>query len=504
MELRPYQEEALSLIKAGFNPPNGFKRQLVVMPTAAGKTILFSKLAEYVAPKRTLILAHREELLEQAKEKLRASTGIDADIEAATRRASLEATVVIASVQSMMREDRLARWPRDHFKLIVTDEAHHVVSPSWQKVLAHFPTFTLGVTATPDRGDKRRINDFFEAVAYETTLIDLIKAGFLARIRVKTIPIRIEMGGVRVVAGDYSADDIGAAIEPHLGEIAKIMARDYSHRRSLAFLPLIATSQSFVEACREEGLRAEHVDGTSSTAHRQGVLERLTSGETQLVSNAMLFTEGIDCPPIDCILPLRPTKIRSLYAQQIGRSTRLHPGKENALILDFLWLTKAHNVIRAADIVARDEEEAQHLGDGDLVEAIEEERVNHLAAILEANKLRKGEEYDLIEFATSIGDIEVADFEPTMHWHEDPVSPGQFNILEKWGLNPHCVKTKGHASQIIDSLIRRSQNNLATYKQVRFLIKQGVEGSHMLSFEEAGRMIQSYVDRWKDKKHASR
>jgi superfamily II DNA or RNA helicase len=215
MDLRPYQEDALAAIKAGFNPPNNFRRQLAVMPTASGKTILFSKLAEYVARRnqRTLILAHREELLEQAKEKLRACTGIEASIEAADRRASLEAPVVIASIQSMTREERLARWPETHFKLVVADEAHHAISPSWQKVLTHFGAYTLGVTATPDRGDKRLLADYFESIAYETTLIDLIKEGYLARIRVKTIPVRINMDGVKVVAGDYSADDIGAAIE---------------------------------------------------------------------------------------------------------------------------------------------------------------------------------------------------------------------------------------------------------------------------------------------------
>jgi hypothetical protein len=156
-------------------------------------------------------------------------------------------------------------------------------------------------------------------------------------------------------------------------------------------------------------------------------------------------------------------------------------------------------VIRAADLVARDEREARGMGDGDLVEEIEEERNNHLAEIFEANAQRKSEEYDLIEFATTIGDIEIADFEPTMHWHEDPITSGQFNLLEKWGINPRCAKSKGHASLIIDTLIKRSKNNLATYKQVKFLRNQGVDGCHMLSFIEAGRMIQSYIDRWKNK-----
>src|SRR4029077_11930046 len=505
MQLRPYQVDALTAVKAGFNPPNNHRRQLVVMPTASGKTVLFSKLAEYVAPKRTLILAHREELLDQAKEKLRASTGIEADIEAADRHADTDATVVIGSVASMMQDKRLERWDPDHFKLVVCDEAHHSISPSWQKVLNYFiKSYQLGVTATPDRGDKKALSAWYQNIPYECTLIDLIGQGYLCRIRAKTIPLQIDLGAVRVMAGDYSADDVGEALEPHLVEIAREVAGNYHDRKSLAFLPLIKTSKAFVEACKAHGLRAEHVDGTDTTETRQGVLARLASGETQLVSNAMLFTEGVDCPPVDCVIPLRPTKIRSLFAQQIGRGTRIHPGKEHLLILDFLWLTKAHNVIRAGDLVALDEQEAAQLNrrlrnGEDIVDEMEIVRNDHLLAVLHRNREKKGEEYDLVEFATAIGNIEVADFEPTMHWHSDPMSQPQASLIAKWGIDPRGVKNKGHASQIIDCMMKRRDNGLATYKQVRLLQRQGIVGCHLLSFDQASNMIEAYMDRWSRK-----
>ena len=222
-----------------------------------------------------------------------------------------DATVVIASIQSMMRDERLERWPNDHFKLIVCDEAHHCISPSWQKVLQRFQAFVLGVTATPDRGDKRLLNDYFQSRRLRDDP-DRADRSRLPRPDPGQDDSRQDRhgGSRRSWPGITPRMMLAAAIAPHLGEIARIMAKDYHGRKSLAFLPLIATSQAFVEACREAGLRAEHVDGTDTTDTRQGALARLASGETQLISNAMLFTEGIDCPPVDCIVPLRPTKIR--------------------------------------------------------------------------------------------------------------------------------------------------------------------------------------------------
>jgi superfamily II DNA or RNA helicase len=361
--------------------------------------------------------------------------------------------------------------------------------------------YQLGVTATPDRGDKRTLSAWFENIPFECTLIDLIEQGYLSRIRARTIPLQIDLSAVKVVAGDYSADDVGDALAPHLAQIAREITANYHGRKTLAFLPLIKTSKKFVEWCKSYGLRAEHVDGTDGTEHRQGVLARLASGETQLVSNAMLFTEGVDCPPVDCIIPLRPTKIRSLFAQQVGRGTRIHPGKDHLLILDFLWLTKAHNLIRAGDLVARDEEEAEQLNrrirnGEDIMDEMEVVRGDHLLAVLNRNREKKGEEYDLIEFATSIGNIEVADFEPTMHWHSDPMSEAQKALIEKWGVDVRGVKNKGHASQVIDAMVKRRDNGLATYKQVRLLQRQGVTGAHLLGFNEASNLIDAYMSRW--------
>ena len=190
--LRPYQREAIEATIKGFGE---FRRQLIVCPTGGGKTLLFAKIAEHYQPGRTLVLAHREELLEQARDKILGATGTVAEIEAAERTASLDAPVVVASVQTLTREHRRRRFAPDHFALIVVDEAHHAIAESYQRVLGYFEDArVLGVTATPDRGDKRPLGDYFENVAHETTLVDLISDGYLCRVRVKTIPIRDQLG----------------------------------------------------------------------------------------------------------------------------------------------------------------------------------------------------------------------------------------------------------------------------------------------------------------------
>ena len=153
MGLRAYQMKARQDIHDGFA---NFDRQLGVLPTGSGKTVLFSRLAHDYQPRRTLIIAHREELITQAVDKLRSSTGLEAQVEMGDDRASLEAPVVVASIQTLMREPRRNRWPRDHFGLVVVDEAHHALAESYLNTLGHFHDHAkvLGVTATPDRGDK--------------------------------------------------------------------------------------------------------------------------------------------------------------------------------------------------------------------------------------------------------------------------------------------------------------------------------------------------------------
>ena len=499
MNLRAYQHKALSEIDQGFGE---FDRQLGILPTGGGKTILFSKLAATRQPARTLILAHREELITQAVDKLHTSTGIEAQVEMGEDRASLDAPVVVASVQTLMREKRRERWPRDHFGLVVVDEAHHTLADSYLSTLGHFHDHAkvLGVTATPDRGDKKNLGRYYENVACEVTLLDLIQQGWLSPIRVKTVPLEVDLRGVRSSHGDYSADDLGHALEPYLERIADVLV-EHRHRKTIVFLPLIKVSQRFAELCRERGLAAEHVDGQST--ERAATLDRFRRDETRILCNAMLLTEGYDEPSIDCVVCLRPTKVRALYSQIIGRGTRMWAGKDHLLVLDFLWQSEEHSLIKPAHLIAEDEEDAQALTDmlgdeGDLEEAreaVNAERTRSLAERLEANRQRRSSVLDPLELAVTLNDAHLAEFAPTMRWHADAPSSKQLDVLACFGIDTSGIHTKGHASLLLDRLIMRRQIGLATPKQVRVLRRYGHPHPETATFEEAGAFLDARFSR---------
>jgi superfamily II DNA or RNA helicase len=454
-------------------------------------------------PHRTLILAHRDELLRQAQDKLLHSTGLLADIEKAHEKASLDAPVVVGSVQTLMREKRLQRWPRDHFKLVVCDEAHHVLADSYQNVLRHFDGHArvLGVTATPDRGDKRSLGEYFEDIAYEVGLHELIEDKFLSPIKVRTLPLRIDLNGVRTTAGDYNDADLGSTLEPYLGAIVKELVAAVGRRKTLVFLPLIRTSMEFVRLCREAGLSAEHVDGNSPD--RKDILRRFACGEIQVLSNSMLLTEGFDEPSVECVVCLRPTKVRALYSQIIGRGTRICPGKEDLLVLDFLWMTEKHALVRPAHLVAPSEEiarqmteisedEAQWDMESDLLELAtdaKETREQALAEALQANSKRQGRLIDPIQFALSLHEIDLADWEPTMRWHADAPSDKQLELLGRLGFNPDAILSKGYASALLDKIMARRDLRLATPKQVRWLERTGHPSPETATFEEASEWL---------------
>jgi superfamily II DNA or RNA helicase len=483
VNLRPYQQEAKDKVLEGFKTHT---KQLVVLPTGAGKTILFAKIAEHYQPGRVLILAHREELVDQAIHKLRQATGIFAQKEKAKHKASLHAQVVVASVQTMER--RLAKWPANHFSLVVGDEAHHAISPQWQRCLKHFDphAHVLGVTATPNRTDKINLGKYFQSIAVEVFLLDLIHLGYLAEIKVKSIPLTIDIRGVKSRAGDFASEGLGDALEPYLASIAAAVANEAAFRKCLAFLPLIATSKKFVEACKAEGLRACHVDGES--VDRREIREAFASGEYDVVSNAMLWTEGFDEPTVDCIILLRPTKSAALYSQIVGRGTRISPGKENLLLLDFLWLHEKHNLIHPAHLIAGDDDELAEAMQAKMEDAAggsyttqpildleglmtvtQAAREAKLQKDLKESAKKKARVVDAMEFCVSLGSAATAEFEPVNPWEFARPSQAQIDKLTRAGVDVDTVKTTGHASKIIDLILTRQHLGLATPRQVKYL-----------------------------------
>ena len=488
--LRGYQLAAAESIMSGFGE---FRRQLVVMPTGSGKTVLFAEAASQFQPGRTLVLAHREELIGQAVDKIAKFTGLKAEVEMGQRKASLDAPIVVASVQTLQRQVRRDRWPKHHFSLVVVDEAHHVLAASYLRVLNHFDAHSsvLGVTATPDRADKRQLAEYFENIAYEIGLLDLVKQGWLSPIRVRTLPLGLDLRGVRTVAGDYNAEDLGDIIAPQLSKIVEVLAREYRHRKTIVFLPLISLSQTFTRLCQAVGLKTWHVDGTSK--NRAQILSEFSAARSGIISNAMLLTEGYDEPSIDCVLCLRPTRIRSLYCQIVGRGTRVYPNKDHLLLLDFLWLSDEHSLIKPAHLVAKDEKEAEELtlmlAENEELEGacedVSEARTRKLSERLNNNRVRRSRFFDPLEYAVSLGDLELGEFEPTMPWHGDPATPRQLQVLGRFGFDASQVTCKGHAAAILDRVFMRGQLKLATPKQLRWLSKLGHPEPQIATFEEA-------------------
>ena len=357
MELRPYQKDAETAILREWKEHD---RTLLVLPTGCGKTIVFADVAKKRAEQgNVLILAHREELLAQAADKIMRSCGMFVSVEKAEK-SCLDSVlpITVGSVQTLGTERRLSRFRKDHFRTVIVDEAHHSLADTYKRVLEHFDQAkVLGVTATPDRSDMRTLGSYYESLAYEYTLPEAIRDGYLCPIRAKTIPLALDMSKVKVQAGDYSVSDIGNALEPYLESIADRMAEECKGRHTVVFLPLVSIAQEFRDMLNARGLRACEVNGNS--ADREQVLTDFQSGRYDVICNAMLLTEGWDCPVVDTIVVLRPTKVRSLYSQMVGRGTRLHPGKDHLLLLDFLWMTGKHKLVKPADIVCKKEEIAK-------------------------------------------------------------------------------------------------------------------------------------------------
>lgn len=504
MELRPYQETARQKVQEEWE--EGKKRTLLVLPTGTGKTIVFSKIIEDRIKKgeRVLVIAHRGELLEQASDKLYKSTGLKTATEKAGQ-TSLGSfyRVVVGSVQTLQREKRLNQFPPEYFDTIVIDEAHHAISDGYQRVLQHFEDANvLGVTATPDRGDMRNLGSYFESLAYEYSLPEAIKSGYLSPIKALTIPLKLDLSNVKQQAGDFSTKDLGTALDPYLEQIAEEMKKQCFNRKTVVFLPLVKTSQKFRDILNKHGFKAAEVNGES--ADREQILKDYEEGKYNVLCNSMLLTEGWDCPSVDCVIVLRPTKVRALYSQMVGRGTRLAPGKKELLLLDFLWHTERHELCHPANLIATDEAVAKKMTENieelgapiDLEQAEQQakedvalEREESLTKQLSEMKRRKRKLVDPLQFEMSIQASDLTDYVPSFGWQMSPPTDKQVKALEKWGIFPDEIENAGKAEMLINRLVKRRDAGLSTPKQIRFLENRGFQHVGTWQFEAATKLI---------------
>lgn len=526
--LRPYQHAALRNVAAAWQD---HARTMLVCATGTGKTTIFAEVLRRrrdAGRGRALVLAHRLELITQAVERIR-MIGLGVHVERADELApldpsgSLEPTdVVVATVQTM-RGRRLARWRREAFGTIIIDEAHRCTAASYRAILDHFPDAkVLGVTATPDRGDGVAVGNVIEHLAFEYGLRQAVEEGYLCPIRAISIDMpSVDISSVRTTSQahgrDLSAEDLAKAMngEKQLHELAGPIARESGERPTLVFVPSVEIAHELARVlCGYVGAgQAEALDGSSSSDARADVVGRYLRGETRIMVNCALFTEGFDAPPTACVAIARPTKSRALYAQMVGRGTRLAPGKTDCLILDLAPQNSEHKLVHPTDLLAgrelpddvlatmhapmTGEDVLKVCARGEAIaKAREEKRARDQARVIADVRYMRRERDPFDELGID-GECGVEG--------GPRATQSQMDGLERCGLRLPKIPSRGEASRILDEVAARRRRGLCTIKQMRQLASRGLRTD--LSFAEAGecmtalaandwRMSPEIAERW--------
>lgn len=525
VSLRPYQREAVNAIHAKLAE---HRSTLLVLPTGCGKTVTFGWLAREYADegKKTLVLAHRGELITQAVEKL-SHLGLVCEKEMAEHDAFCQPDchAVIATVQTLQRK-RLKRWPADHFDLIITDEAHHATAGSYQRVYEHFwKAKHVGVTATADRGDKINLGGVFESVAYEMLLWDAVHyvnpdSGqldpMLSRLTALQIDTKIDLRDIRTTAGDFNQADLEAAIKPYIEVLANEIKRAVESRSTIVFTPDVGSAQAMASALASLGLKADYVHG--GDPRRAEKIEAFQNRTTQVLCNCALLTEGFDAPHVSAVVLCRPTKSRALYCQMVGRGTRLAPGKDDCLIVDFSWLTRKHDLIKPADLVAPDrmDDRTRQILDDLLVSGDE---LDIMEAVKTAKEMKEKEDHEKeearrirlevrernfdcqrfkVEFVSCDEWLGVRPTSKPSKWVRT-ATDSQLEFMQKLKIDAPAGISVDHAKALISAALDRREKGLATLKQMRTvhkycpnLSREEIQG---LSFTEASTIIGEIAER---------
>lgn len=497
IKLRPYQGKAVSRIFDEFD--SGVKATLAVMATGVGKTTVFSEVAKItnsLVGGRVLILAHRGELIEQAASRL-FEHGVECAIEKAEQqaRASIfgDPMCVVASVQTMQGK-RLRSWPRGHFKLVITDEAHHRPATSYCNVLDWLrPDWELGVTATADRADKDPIlgkGQVYETLAFEYSIVDAVKdpdGPFLVPVEGICCPTDIDLSNIRTTAGDLNEADLAAAIGPHISDLVKVARPHMEGGRSIVFTPDVGCAGAVASALCEVGIPADWIHG--DTPNRYEVLQSFREGHTRALCNCQLLTEGFDAPFVSRVVLMRATESRALQTQMIGRGTRLYPGKTKCYAIGFNWKTFKHKLVHPVELVDSYATDAETLSiakelidkgeEPDLLKAIEKAEEVKKERVKLRIKVREGEtrykrvvRFDPLAVADVLGmTVRNRGERPV----GIPASAKQVETLEKFGIQGADKMSKAEASKYLDKIFGRLKEGLATVKQVSWMIARGVD-----------------------------
>ena len=388
--LRPYQQTCVERVLGAYQwQPIGGKA-LLVLPTGGGKTIVFTEIARRLGL-TTLIIAHRQELLQQAADKFHLvdPTAIIGQVGAG--RHEYGAPVTVASVQTISRPNHLKALKRFGYKLVIIDECHHSAASGYQAVLDALPdAFVLGVTATPDRLDKQNIESVFGEPVFTASIIDMVEQGYLCDLRAIAIRTTTSLDDVHTQAGDFKADELEEIIDTSERN-ERVVSGYLTHckgRQALCFAVTVAHAQHLADTFNTMGVSAAVVSGETPPEERKRILHDYERGALEVVCNCGVLTEGYDAPQTSCVIMARPTKSRALYVQSVGRGTRLAPGKTDCIILDVTDNCLKHRLeplalSKVLEVMLKDGESVTEAQKREQIEAEEREKQERTTKVMQ-------------------------------------------------------------------------------------------------------------------------
>jgi len=487
MELRPYQQRALEAVREAYRRKH--RQVLVVMPTGTGKTVLFAEISR-LAKGPVLVLAHRQELVEQARDKIAVWCDDVVAVEMADRRELTRPNgerpkIAVASIQTLQR--RLKEIPRDAFRIVVIDEAHHSTADSFRAVIEHFDAHVLGVTATPERSDGMKLGEVFSEVAFDYDLLTATEDGWLAPIRSFLVKTEADFSGIRKIAGELATRDVEEVLtqDLHLVEMADPILRERGVRPAIVFAASVAHSKALARVLNQlsgDPHCAVSLDGTHKLEERAAVIRRFKRGEVKVLVNCSLFTEGFDVPEISLVAIARPVLSRSFYAQMVGRGTRLAPNKDDLLVLDFVPANCRHSLVQAVDIFGRDTEEVVERARKFAAAASEEGEAMSLERALElARQEQEAQEADVVyqlvrrDPYAAVG-FDLGQFARAPRRGGSPTEQ-QLGAIKKAGLPIDLIESysSSQVEELREYLLDRKAVGLCTPKQAKQLLTLGLD-----------------------------
>jgi len=370
IKLRDYQREAIDAVFSAW--AEGVRRPAIVLPTGAGKTVVFSALVKEWRKRdgaalkaygsRVIILAHRDELVDQAIAKLRAVLPQDVTVgKVKATQNEITADVMVCSVQTLSSQRRLNNLvlldqgtDRPKVGLIITDECHHAAAASYQKIYNAFPdVLQLGVTATMARGDRVGLGKVWDDVVYSKSVLWMMSKNYLTDVEAKQVNLwGVDMADVKTSRGDYQAGDLGRALmesEAHR-PIAAAYQEYAKDRRGIVFTPTVETAEATAGELNTAGVKTAVISGETPRDERRRIFDDFRTGRVQVLSNCMVLTEGFDAPWAEVAVIARPTQSQPLYVQMVGRVLRPWPGKTKALVLDVVGASASNKLRTLIDL----------------------------------------------------------------------------------------------------------------------------------------------------------